>query len=511
MCPKPAEAYPKYVNGAVGLTSLTVTSAILALLIGGILAMVFLGNEVNASVERHVYLLYRQRSLMLATRFDPAAEKQKCKAMHKDPEKLAQCTELISGVCEELDFEGKVKPLTLFGLRLGWSLCLGQRFSVSVPVKRLSLGNRVMKALQNLATGIATGGFVSADAKIGGFGKHFLRLRPRLTQKYTGAILADFDYVIPKTQTFAFRTASHPPTFLVGIQPQQPHTSAQWQVSLHPAGKSGSLASSPPTLSHGWGSRYQVVTERREEPAWEGFVNLKSKYADETRIDVFVVDSRIAHLEDIHQQKQCSFEGSWQNFSEREQGRHHRVLSFTESATGCFLLVQLVLAGVVLRRFFLFVDTGKLLSRVIVFKFFAQDFPQQMCIAAYLYAWYAENGLRCQMCLFHPSHCDDQHPLHSTNLLVCLFTLLSAVANQLLFQARLKPGYDSEDECVVCFFRFVMVSVSILPFTTAMCMLSAVLLHLKSVLIYFLIGVPTVLGWGTIVCVPLFVCCDDEL
>ena len=59
---------------------------------------------------------------------------------------------------------------------------------------------------------------------------------------------------------------------------------------------------------------------------------------------------------------------------------------------------------------------------------------------------------------------DDQHPLHSTNLLawpsvgvmltaimdgdyctswcfeVCLFTLLSAVANQLLLQARLKPG-----------------------------------------------------------------------
>ncbi|CAE7940587.1 gpr180 [Symbiodinium sp. KB8] len=321
----------------------------------------------------------------------------------------------------------------------------------------------------------------------------------------------DFDYVIPKTQSFSFRTASHPPTFLLGIQPQQPHPSAQWQVSLHPLGKSALPGSSASQLSHGWGSRYQVVTEKREEPAWEGSVNLKSKYAEEARIDIFVVDSRIAHLEDIHQQKQCSFEGSWQNFSERGQGRHHRVLSFTASATGFFLMVQLLLAGVVLRRFFLFVDTGKLLSRVIVFKFFVQDFPQQMCIAAYLYAWYAENGLRCQMCLFHPSHCDDQHPLHSTNLLVCLFTLLSAVANQLLLQARLKPGYDSEDECVLCFFRFVMLSVSILPFSTAMCMLSAIMLHLKSPLIYFMLGVPTVLGWGAITCVPLFICCDDEL
>ena len=146
------------------------------------------------------------------------------------------------------------------------------------------------------------------------------------------------------------------------------------------------------------------------------------------------------------------------------------------------------------------VDTGKLLSRVpspllcfaltvkkkhsgtlplrIVLKFFVQDFPQQCCsktfptrnlqiqigqhikdvhcslpvfmvrapvrhsqleasLRARHSARYAENGLRCQMCLFHPSHCsgltcphapcevtaslpyggDDQHPLHSTNLL----------------------------------------------------------------------------------------------
>ena len=44
---------------------------------------------------------------------------------------------------------------------------------------------------------------------------------------------------------------------------------------------------------------------------------------------------------------------------------------------------------------------------------------------------------------------------------VCIFTLLSAVANQLLLQARLKRGYDSEDECVLCFFRCVMLSVSV--------------------------------------------------
>ncbi|CAJ1408232.1 unnamed protein product [Effrenium voratum] len=147
------------------------------------------------------------------------------------------------------------------------------------------------------------------------------------------------------------------------------------------------------------------MTPKAQELSWSASLNLKSKYAEEAQIQAFVVDSRIAHLEDIHAQKQCSFEASWQNFSERGQGRHHRVLSFAKLATGFFLCVQLFLGAVVMWRFFFFVDTGKLLSRVIVVKFILQDFPQQICIAAYLYAWYADNGLRCQMCLFHPNHC----------------------------------------------------------------------------------------------------------
>lgn len=347
--------------------------------------------------------------------------------------------------------------------------------------------------------------------------QHEICLGPAWNLSFTGTLTfpasagqADFDFVIPRTQTFSFKTASHPPTFLLGVQPQAPHAMAEWQVIIHPSGKDGSIGHGGNIVSHSWGSRYTVITERHEEPSWDATVNLKSKYPDEARVAVFIIDSRISHLEDIHQQKQCSFEGSWQNFNERDQGKHHRVLSFAQSATTFFLLVQMSLAALVLRRFFLFVDTGRLLSRVIVLKFMVQDFPQQMCIAAYLYAWYADNGLRCQMCLFHPSHCDEQHPLHVTNLLVCVFTLLSAIANQLLLQAKLKRGYDSEDECVLCFFRFVMISVSILPFSTAMCFLSAMLLHLKSVAIYFMSAIPTILGWGTVLCVPLFVCCDEE-
>lgn len=349
-------------------------------------------------------------------------------------------------------------------------------------------------------------------------------LGPAWNLSYSGTLTfppqenqADFDFVIPKTVPFSFTTKSQPPTFMLGVEPLPPHADAEWQVGLRPDDSAASSVFSfrrdisLESPRRGWGSKYQVITSRDYKgEAWAGSVNLKSKYVDNALIKIFVVDSRIAHLEDIHSQPQCSFESSWQNFSEHAQGQHHRVLTLARSMITFFLVVQILLVGLVLRRFWLYVDTGKLLSRVIVLKFFFQDFPQQMCIIAYLYAWYASNGLRCQMCLFHPDHCDDQHPLHTTNLLVCVFTLLSAAANQLLIQAKMRRDYDSEDECVLCFFRFVMLSVSILPFTTAVFALSAFLLHLRSVLVYFVAGIPTILGWGTLVCVPVFACCDDE-
>jgi len=122
--------YPDYTEiSGVDVTSMTVSAGICGLLIFGIVLMVFLGNEVNAAVDRHVYLLYRQRSLMLAMRFDdPRLKSKKCESRLSLEAKLAECTELIGGVCEELDFEGKVRPLTLFGLRLGWSLLSALNF-----------------------------------------------------------------------------------------------------------------------------------------------------------------------------------------------------------------------------------------------------------------------------------------------------------------------------------------------------------------------------------------------
>lgn len=323
---------------------------------------------------------------------------------------------------------------------------------------------------------------------------------------------SEFDFVIPSDTTFSFETASQPPTFLLGVEPQPPHAKASWRVSIAPRGGSSDWGSGRKLPDvYGTGSKYQVLTSQTfRGPGWSGSLSLASKFPDLTQIHIYVVDSRIKHLEDVHGQPQCSFENSWENFNQRHSGDHHRILSWAQSATGFFLAVSLALVGIVFYRFFYYVESGKLLSRVIALKFLVQDFPQQMCIVAYIYSWYAANGLRCQMCLFHPSHCDNQHPLHWTNLLVCIFTLLGAVANQLLVQAKLKK-YDEEEECFLCFARTAMLSISILPFSTGLFFLSAALLHLRSVFVYIVCGSLMMVGWGTLLCVPMVSICDEDL
>lgn len=329
---------------------------------------------------------------------------------------------------------------------------------------------------------------------------------------------SDFDFIIPADRSFSFKTSSRPPTFLLGIEPQAPHAKSHWKVAVTPA-EGGSFPSSggsnPLPATYGTGSRYRVISfsDRGAFTAsgsWTASVNLKSKYTDSASIRVYVVDSRIEHLEDVHKQPQCSFEDSWQNFNERHNGDHHRVLTFTMHATGFFLAVSIGSFALMMNRFYFYIEGGKLLSRVIAVKFLVQDFPQQLLIVSYLYGWYAQNGLRCQMCLFHPQHCDTEHPLHFNNLLVCIFTLLSASSNQLLLQAKSKK-YDEEEECFLWFARGAIFSVSVLPFSTGLFFLASSLLHLRSALVYLVSGIPTLIGWSTLFCVPMFTLCEDEL
>lgn len=324
-----------------------------------------------------------------------------------------------------------------------------------------------------------------------------------------------FDFVVEADRSFSFATRSQPPTFLLGVEPRAP--GVKWKVGFstrRPDGFSADLWYRGTGVEvKGANSAYRVITPRgmSDVNQWTGSMSLTGTTSRQTDISVYVVDSRIEHLDDIHKQEQCSFEQSWQNFGERHNGEHHRVLTFTYQALGLFTLVSAGLLALVSHRFFYYVESGNLLRRVIALKFLLQDFPQQALIVAYLYGWYAKNGLRCQMCLFHPLHCELQHPLHWSNLFACLFCVLSASANQLMLKAKPVKHSDGEEECCVFFMRLVLFSVSALPFSTGIYLFPFWFprgSHL--VLILLLAGVPMVMGWAVVICMPFLACCGDE-
>ena len=104
---------------------------------------------------------------------------------------------------------------------------------------------------------------------------------------------------------------------------------------------------------------------------------------------------------------------------------------------------------------------GKLLSCMIIFKLLFQDLPQQVCIVAYLHAWYSPNGMRCQMCLFHPSHCDN-------------------VRTRFYCRPKVRQRYFDDEVCFLYFIRAVIFSVSVLLFSTGEIVLSRSALNLNT-------------------------------
>lgn len=242
-----------------------------------------------------------------------------------------------------------------------------------------------------------------------------------------------------------------------------------------------------------------------ENRTWEARLALDSRYGTPTDIYLYIVDSEIKHLSDIHSQPMCSFEKSWINFTENN---HNFRMSKTMFFTRLFQIVQIACVVLIFYRYYYQVEGSRLFVRILFLKFVFQDFPQQITMVSYLYNWYAEDGLRCQLCLFHPAHCISQYPLHTSNLIACLFCLVSAGSSQMFLQVSYKTADEDDAICFACG-RLVLLSVSILPFSTAVFFLSSTMLHLGSSLIYVLFVLFTVCGWSAVCCIPMLSLCED--
>jgi len=254
----------------------------------------------------------------------------------------------------------------------------------------------------------------------------------------------------------------------------------------------------------------QHALESSGRVTWRATLTQRGDWQRNVRYAVFVEDAS-SQLQAMHASAQCSLGRSWKAFNEQHEGTSHRMLSWSKFLLGVFLIVG---AGSVyavheaLNKGSLF---GYRFHLVVLAKFFLMDVVQQACIVLYLLGWYEAGGLRCQLCLFHPHHCSSEQAFHLTNLIAIACSLLSSVSNQLLVRPAFKRTYTEDDLCIMYCLRIGTVSVSVLPFTTALCAASRVMMPMPG-LLHILAAIPCGIGWltvGGLVCVPILACCDD--
>lgn len=323
---------------------------------------------------------------------------------------------------------------------------------------------------------------------------------------------ADFDVVVPENALFGpFTTVSVPSTFVVAVEPQASAENVAWKVTLKPE---RCLARAQ--VFEGTGTAYELPEHAYcfTNTSWNGILNVQCPDSSVTSVRVTIVDSGVKHFLEIHRQEQCNFRKSFRNFNAQHLGHHHTVLAYTASAIRIFLVLSVCMVGLLLHRFCAAASSGALLRRLIIWKLLLHDFPQQFCIVAYLYGWYGTDGLRCQLCLFHPTHCDEETALHGMNLMACLLTALSASSNQLLVKAQAKSSFATEDWIILAFFRFGLFAASTVPFSTAL-YVSPFWFHFDSVsrliLMLFVAGVPLISGWGFLCCGWIFIVFHDDI
>lgn len=349
--------------------------------------------------------------------------------------------------------------------------------------------------------------------------------------------------------TMNFATLSSPPTFLVAVDP----------LERLPEDKKQGTASTPGLLHRGVGdedalrdAKWTLDVRRMQPPqATDHFhtrrmgrealtledlseasktelaqhgrvewrVSLTSrepKGHGKTRYALFVEDAATPHLAEIHASTQCTFGRSWKAFNEQQQGRRHRVLAWCRCLLGLFLLVggaaiwmvhkevrqQLLEGGSASHRFHALVFT----------KFLVHDVPQQVCIMLYALGWYEASGLRCQLCLFNPTHCVYESPFHFVNMTALGMVLLSSVSNQLLIRPAYRKHYTEDDICCHYTIRITGVCVSILPLSTGVLFSSHAVLPLP-MFFHIIFAAPCAIGWLScmaLLCLPLMACCEEE-
>ncbi|KAF4734646.1 hypothetical protein FOZ63_021471 [Perkinsus olseni] len=246
-------------------------------------------------------------------------------------------------------------------------------------------------------------------------------------------------------------------------------------------------------------------------------------------IEIFAVDNQQPHLPRIHDKfagsnGQCELAGTWLRLADRHDlgWAHFAVTGINNLLWLSALLVGAVSYLVYTRGVSNTLAKVDYFSAAVLVKSFIIDISMQMLLVSYIYYWYGRNGLQCQMCLFHPIHCEnfDADPMHGTLRYIIIVVTVSALMPQLLIRqkafnrnARYVGADDELDHhCMGGFTRIGLASLLLLPFTTGFLILGPLIFIRGSGVtggLYMLLAIPVVCGWSLLLCIPTLAICDD--
>jgi len=336
------------------------------------------------------------------------------------------------------------------------------------------------------------------------------------------------------TFVFEFETRSSPPTFLVTVEPlargsrqgEEPPTQPPAEDTISDRSQVYNwpwsmkiIRLDPPVLPEqvtpfrreAEGASVMTVedlsndavraVQQRGSVKWQATLKNEAGGSRKTRFAAYVEDSVAPHLAAIQESSRCAFTPAWKAFNEERQGDNHSLLSWCRFLLGLFMpLSAAAICGAA--RNMEAQDTccdGLGFHTLVTLKFLFVDVTQQFCMVLYLLGWYNSDGLRCQLCLFHPSHCEEEHPFGLSNTGAFICTLASSVAHQMLLRplSKGKKFMTSEDVCFRHGLRMLAVSISILPFTTGVFLASSALLA-HPMLARCIFFIPCALGWTAV-------------
>ena len=215
-----------------------------------------------------------------------------------------------------------------------------------------------------------------------------------------------------------------------------------------------------------------------------------------------------------HAAPMCDVKKSWNNVMVHSMDVGSGRLSWIKHCLGLSILVSMMVT------FFVWswysgrhVVEGVKFHYLVAAKTILQDLPLQAIVLWYIFSWYeGGGGEKCQLCVLDYAHCEKMNPLHFTNFMVVMAVIASSLSNQFLFSADPSSLRTEDDRGFVVFVRIILISVSILPFSTAMIAFNASLIQLPG-LVHTVFLLPCFAGWVglfSLLCFPITTLVDDD-